>query len=81
MGCLCQYQGMKKKSLSSTKRIDLFAGKWVVIDPIKEQIIAASATLKEISHLVKRKITDKSVPGTVPYTFKVPRKDEGPYVL
>lgn len=58
-----------------------FAGKWVVIDPLKDQIIAAADTLKEIGPLVTRSSDDPAPAGTVPYSFKVPREDEGPYVL
>lgn len=65
----------------STKMMGKFAGKWVVIDPIKDQIIAAAETLKEIAPLVTRPLSDQRVPGTVPYSFLVPRKDEGPYIL
>lgn len=58
-----------------------FAGKWIAIDPLKDRIIAVGDTLKEISHLVTRPTSDKRPAGTVPAAFKVPRKDEGPYVL
>lgn len=62
-------------------KIEQFAGFWVAIDPLKKKIIASSKTLKEISPLVTRPITDKKPVGTVPYSFLVPRKDEGPYIL
>lgn len=65
----------------STKMMGKFAGKWVVIDPLKDQIIAAGETLEAISPLVTRPLTDKRPSGTVPYSFLVPRKDEGPYIL
>lgn len=71
---------MKKLNLS-TKKIGRFAGKWVVIDPTKEKIIAAADTLKEIGQLITRPASDKRPSGTMPAAFKVPRKDEGPYVL
>ena len=58
-----------------------FAGKWIAIDPLKDRIIAVGNTLKEISHLVTRPASDKKPSGTVPAAFKVPRKDEGPYIL
>ena len=64
------------------KNISRFAGKWVVIDPKKEKIIAVGNTSKEISSLVVHKISEKIPPvGEAPYSFLVPRKDEGPYVL
>jgi len=71
---------MKKVNVS-TKNIGKFAGKWVVIDPKKDRIIAVGSTLKEISPLVTRSTTDKNPAGTVPFSFLVPRKDEGPYIL
>lgn len=71
---------MKKVNVS-TKQIGKFAGKWVVIDPLKERVIAVGETLHEIAPLVTRHVTDKKPSGTVPAAFKVPRKDEGPYVL
>lgn len=69
---------MKKVNVS-TKQIEKFAGKWVAIDPKKNRIIAVGDTLKEIGPLVTRPVSDKRPAGTVPYSFKVPRKDEGPY--
>ena len=72
---------MKKVNIS-TNNIGQFAGKWVVIDPKKEKIIAVGNTSKEISSLVVHKISKKIAPvGEAPYSFLVPRKDEGPYVL
>jgi hypothetical protein len=58
-----------------------FEGKWVVVDPKKNAVIAYANSLKEISPLVTRPASDKRVSGTVPYSFLVPRRDEGPYVL
>ena len=71
---------MKKVNVS-TKNIGNFAGKWVVIDPKKDRVIAVGSTLKEISLLVTRSTTDRNPAGTVPFSFLVPRKDEGPYIL
>lgn len=71
---------MKKLNVS-TKQIGRFAGKWVVIDPIKDKIIAAGETLKEIDSLITRPAGDKRPSGTIPAAFKVPHKDEGPYIL
>lgn len=64
-----------------TKEMDKFAGKWVVIDPKKDRIIAVGSTLKELGSLVTRPKKDKNPAGTVPFSFLVPRKDEGPYIL
>lgn len=71
---------MKKVNLPSSQ-MGKFAGKWIVLDPKKNRIIAVGETLKEISHLVVHSVSDKRAAGTVPYSFKVPRKGEGPYVL
>lgn len=65
----------------STKNMNRFAGKWVVIDPVKDVIIAVGETLKDIDPLITRPANDPKPSGTVPAAFKVPRKDEGPYVL
>jgi hypothetical protein len=71
---------MKKVNIPRTQMAK-FAGKWVVVDPKKNRIIAVGETLKEISSLVVHSAPEKRPAGTVPYSFKVPRKDEGPYVL
>lgn len=71
---------MKKVNISTTQ-MGKFAGKWVVIDPKKDRVIAVGATLKEIGHLVTRSASDKRPAGTVPAAFKVPRKDEGQCVF
>ncbi|MCL4390363.1 MAG: hypothetical protein M1484_05225 [Patescibacteria group bacterium] len=64
-----------------TSKMGKFEGKWVVIDPKKSAIIAYSDNLDEISPLVTRPASDTRQSGTVPYSFLVPRKNEGPYVL
>lgn len=71
---------MKKVNVS-TNQLDKFAGKWVVIDPQKEKVVAVGDTLSEIGKLVSRPAADKRLPGTVPFAHKVPRTDEGPYIL
>lgn len=71
---------MKKVNVPRN-RIARFAGKWIVIDPIKDRVVAYADSLKEIDSLVTRSIGDTRLSGTVPFAFKVPRKDEGPYVL
>ena len=58
-----------------------FAGKWVAIDTIKNRIVAVADTLKEIDLIVTRKVTDKIPDEKIPAAFKVPYKDEGPYIL
>lgn len=58
-----------------------YAGKWVVIDPVSDKVIAVGETLNDIDSLITRPANDKRPSGTVPAAFKVPRKDEGPYVL
>jgi len=63
------------------KQIGKFAGKWVAIDTIKDRIIAVADTLKGISPLVIRKTSEKLPENKIPATFKVPYKDEGPYIL
>jgi len=71
---------MKRVSVS-TKKIDQFAGKWVAIDENKDRIVAVSDTMNGISHLVTKKVTDKTPDNQIPVAFKVPYKDEGPYIL
>lgn len=56
-----------------------FAGKWVAIDPQKDRIIAVGVTLKDISPLVSGKVGEEQ--KIKAFSFKVPRKDEGPYIL
>ncbi len=71
---------MKKVNVS-TKQMGQFAGKWVVIDPLTNKITAVGDELRDIDSLTTRPITDNRPSGTVPTAFKVPYKDEGPYVL
>lgn len=72
---------MKKLNIP-TKNIGQFAGKWVVIDPVKNQVIAAGDTMKDIAPLVTHAADEKTLPvGQSPFSFLVPRKDEGPYIL
>lgn len=69
---------MRKVNLS-TKQIGKFGGKWLAIDPKKERIIAVGDTLSEIASLVSGKAgEEKKIKA---YSFKVPKKDEGPYIL
>lgn len=71
---------MKKMNVP-TKDMGRFAGKWVVIDPVKNTIIAVGEKLKDVDLLITRPADDPRVSGTVPAAFKVPYKDEGPYIL
>ena len=71
---------MKKVNVS-TKDMGRFAGKWVIIDPQKKQVVAVGSSLKEIASLTTRSGTDKRPSGTTPFSFLVPRKGEGQYVL
>ena len=59
--------------------MDKFAGKWVAI--FNNRIIAVGDTLNEISPLVSKNINDKTPDEKLATAFKVPYKDEGPYVL
>jgi len=59
---------MKKVNVS-TKQMGQFAGKWVVIDPLKNKITAVGDELKDIDALTTRPITDKRPSGTVPTAF------------
>jgi len=72
---------LMKKVNVSTKQMGKFAGKWVAIDTIKNRIVAVADTLKEIDLIVTRKVTDKIPDEKIPAAFKVPYKDEGPYIL
>lgn len=71
---------MKRVSVPADQT-EQYAGKWVVIDPVKEQIIAVADRYEEIDSLVKTAPREKRPPGTVPFSFLVPRKGEGPYIL
>lgn len=63
----------------STKKIAKFAGKWVAIDSVRDRIVAVGETLKEIAPLVSGKAGEEE--KIKAFSFKVPRKDEGPYIL
>lgn len=60
-------------------QMEKFAGMWVAIDTKKQRIIAVGKTLNDIGPLVSGRIEDKNKIKAA--AFKVPRKDEGPYVL
>jgi hypothetical protein len=69
---------MKKVNVS-TKQMAKFAGKWVAIDPKKDRIVAVGETLKEIAPLVSGTAGEEE--KIQAFSFKVPRRDEGPYIL
>ncbi|TSC85481.1 MAG: Uncharacterized protein G01um101416_832 [Microgenomates group bacterium Gr01-1014_16] len=72
---------MKKVNVPRNK-IARFAGKWIVIDPVEDTIIAVGETMRDIAPLVTHSVGDEVAPaGKAPFSFLVPRKDEGPYVL
>lgn len=62
-----------------TKNMGRFAGKWVAIDTQNDRIVASGKTLQEIAPFVTGKTSNKDKIQAA--AFKVPRKDEGPYVL
>ncbi len=68
-----------KKVNSPTKNMGQYAGKWVAIDTMSNQVIAVGKTLQEIAPFVTGKTDNKD--KILAAAFKVPRKDEGPYVL
>ena len=63
----------------SVKQMKKFEGQWVAIDSKKEQIIAVGETFDEIAPFVSGLVKDRD--KLKAYSFKVPRKDEGPYIL
>lgn len=69
---------MKRVNIS-TKNMGQYAGKWVAIDPQKDRVIAVGLTLKDISPLVSGRVGEEQ--KIKAFSFKVPRKDEGPYIL
>ena len=64
-------------------KIGKFEGKWVVIDPKNEFVIAVGDTLHDIKSLVVHSMKDKKAlaNSNAPFAYLVPRKDEGPYIL
>ena len=69
---------MKRVNIS-TSQMGKFAGRWVAIDTKNEKIIAVGETLKEIAAFVTGKRGEEEKIKAA--AFKVPRKDEGPYIL
>lgn len=68
-----------KKVNSSTSQMWRYQGKWIAIDYKQDKIVAVGNTLEEIAPFVSgKKGEEHKVKASA---FKVPRKDEGPYVL
>lgn len=63
----------------SSKNLGRYAGKWVALDTKTRKVVAAGKTLKDIASFVTGKSSRANDIKAV--AFKVPRKDEGPYVL
>ena len=68
-----------KRVNTSTQNMNKYAGKWVAIDPQKDRIIAVGVTLQDISPFVSGRVGEER--KIKAFSFKVPRKDEGPYIL
>lgn len=73
---------MTKVNLPADK-LGKFEGKWVVIDPVIDRVVAFGDTLQDISKLVTHSANDKNLKpvGQAPFSYLVPRKDEGPFIL
>ena len=69
---------MKKINIS-IKQVGKFAGKWVAIK--KDRIVAVASNFSGIAPVVTKTVTDKIPDNLIPAAFKVPRKNEGPYIL
>lgn len=69
---------MKKVNVP-TKQMSKFPGKWIAIDTIKNKIIAVSNTPEGITPVVTMPINTPS--NQVPSAFKVPYKNEDPYIF
>lgn len=68
-----------KKVNSSTSQMWRYQGKWVAIEKKSDRIIAVAEELQELKSLVSGKKREEN--KIKAYAFKVPRKDEGPYIL
>lgn len=69
----------KIKTKLNKANLSRYAGKWVAIKNGK--VIASGRTINDIRKYITRKKGDKTPLKKLPAAFKVPRKDEGPYVL
>lgn len=68
-----------KKINVSTKQMGKFAGKWIAIQ--KNRIIAVATKFSDIASVVTKTANDKTPDDRIPAAFKVPRSNEGPYIL
>ncbi|MFH1563332.1 MAG: DUF5678 domain-containing protein [Nitrospirota bacterium] len=69
---------MSKKELDwiseHPKEIRKYSGKWIAVS--EEKILAKGDSVKSVMQLVKKK-----QPKALPLVTKIPRKDEGMYIL
>ena len=63
-----------KRVNTSTKNMGQYAGKWVVIDPVKDFIIATGVTLKDIAPLLLIRQKKKFFPWEKHLLFLVPER-------
>lgn len=68
-----------KKINVSTKQMGQFAGKWIAIQ--KNRIVAVATRFSDIAPVVSKTAGDKTPDDRIPAAFKVPRPNEGPYIL
>lgn len=70
-----------KKTTKKQKELDLskYAGKWVAI--LGNKVVAHSENINEVAKYTVKDINDPTPAEKIPALFKVPRPDEGPYVL
>lgn len=68
-----------KKVNTSLSQMWRYEGKWVAIEKKTDRIIAVADDLKEIAHLVSgKKGEEDKIRASA---FKVPYRNEGPYVF
>jgi hypothetical protein len=72
---------MKRVNIAAS-HTDQFGGKWVVINPKGDKIIAVGDSLDDVSPLVVHTLQKgKKEPPIEGYAYRVPKKDEGPFIL
>lgn len=69
---------MKKVNVS-TKQMAKFAGKWIAVQ--KNRIVAVATKFSDIAPVVTKITGNKTPDDQIPAAFKVPRPNEGPYIL
>ena len=73
-------KNIKKQSRKERRpNLSQYAGKWVAI--LGSKVIAHGDKLEDIASYVIRDSKDKVPMEKRPAAFKVPHKDEGPYIL